>query len=175
MRQVAASTLAGTPRGSMSSTELVRAFAILRDVEMASIRGARVVAVKAAAISGVVWLMWHRLPRFFEWGCRYHEIRPYIGFYTACLLISGVTASVTVILITHANRSRVAVNSLIIFGCFLIGCVFGDPLTRGSYDHLSGVETYRGQLILGVVGTLCGYGITLAWEYHRRGSAKAHS
>ena len=139
-------------------------------------RGACGVAVKAAVIGGIVWLMWHWLPRFFAWGCRNHAIRPYIGFYTACLLISGVTASMTIVLTTHANRSRVAVNSLIIFGCFLIGWVFGDPATRGGYDHLGGVETARGQLILGVFGTLCGYGITLAREYEsRRGRAQAHS
>jgi hypothetical protein len=121
-----------------------------------------VTLVKTAAIVGFAWATYRWLSFFVPWAAPKSYIGPYrAAFYAGCILIALASASAAVILLNGKNIWRVGTNVLIIFAGFALGWIFGDPLSRGSYDHLGGVETAQGWLIFATLGTLAGYALTL--------------
>ncbi len=131
------------------------------------------ILLKAAAIFGLGYAAFRYLSFFIHWAARRSYIGPYnVAFVVTSILVAFASASGVVVLLNRRNGWRVATNALIIFACFALGWTFGDPLTRGTYDH-GDAETELGWMIFGTLGTLVGYILTLVREAY--GANKARS
>ena len=117
---------------------------------------AKLVAV-VGAMSALLWYLAELLP----WSQRRDYMTPsLVGACALAALIAALSFSAAILLLTRANIWRVSKNVAIIFVCFAVGWWFGDPMSRGSYDHGWG-ETERSWVGFGILGTLTGYTIVV--------------
>ena len=132
------------------------------------------ILVKTAAVAGFAWATFCWLSFFVPWATPRPYVDSYVGLYVTSVLVVFVAASCAVISLNRKNIWRVSTNAIIIFGCFAVGWFFGDPLSRGSYDHGNG-ESAQGWLLIGTLGTLVGYGLTLLREVYATNKARSQA
>lgn len=102
----------------------------------------------------VALLLWEYVSRTSELP---RDLRLRAKISTTHFALSDIIFSTAILLIKTPDVGRVLRNLFIIFVCMIAGWMYGNPLSRGSYDHEGGMETIRGCTIGGIMGTLAGY------------------
>jgi hypothetical protein len=107
----------------------------------------------------VAAIVWGYCASYFAFAHRFLWAKQHVATNVSIAVMTGIIACAIVWLTNKRIIGRVAVVSVLSVVGALIGVVFlSDPHLYGSYDHGFG-ETDRNSIVLGIGGTLAGYGI----------------